>query len=191
MESAKAVLDLITYLTQMVKGIFEAIEGLGTIYDARSLEAFIEQQAKACGAVILETGLRLRTKGLARPRSQPCPCGRRQHYVGQRSRPVTAVLGVVDISERHYYQCDQCGAVSYFGDDLRGASDFSQLAEERIAIAGKDMSFQKAANNLFRLGVLKVAASTVRKVCGRVGAAHARAARPGGGPTTHAGRTQG
>ncbi len=168
MESAKAVLDLIAYVTQMVKRIFEAIEGLGRIYDARSLEVFIEQQAKAFGAVILETGLRLRAKGLARPRSQPCPCGRCQHYVGQRPRPVTAVLGVIDVSERHYYQCDQCGAVSYFGDDLRGDSDFSQLAEERIAIAGKDMSFQKAANNLFRLGV-GAAASTVRMVCARVG----------------------
>ena len=46
------------------------------------------------------------------------------------------MLGVIEMSERHYYQCGQCGAVGYFGDDLRGESDFSQRAEERIAIAG-------------------------------------------------------
>lgn len=170
MESAKAVLDFIAYLTQMVKRIFEAIEGFGQTYDARSLEAFVEQQAKALGAVILETGWRLRMSDAQRPRSMPCSCGRRQHYIGPRPRALTSVLGVIEMPERHYYQCDQCGAVGYFGDDLRGESDFSQLAEERIAIAGKDMSFQKAATNLSRLGVLKVAASTVRNVCVRVGA---------------------
>ncbi|GMV83108.1 MAG: hypothetical protein AMXMBFR7_42920 [Planctomycetota bacterium] len=40
---------------------------------------------------------------------------------------------------------------------------------ERIAIAGKDMGFQKASQNLERLGILSVAASTVRKVCARLG----------------------
>lgn len=170
MESAKAVLDLITYVTAMVKRIFEAVEGLGKIHDARSLEALVEQQVKALGAVILEMGLILRMKQSSRSRSQPCPCGRRQHYVGLRPREVTTVLGAIELSERHYYQCDQCSAVSFTGDELRGDSDFSQLAEERIAIAGKDMSFQKAANNLSRLGILDVAASTVRSVCARVGA---------------------
>jgi hypothetical protein len=82
---------------------------------------------------------------------------------------LTTVLGRIDVTERHYYQCDQCGEVSYTGDALRGATDFSQLAEERIALTGNELAYQKAAHTLARLGLFEVAASTVRQVCLRMG----------------------
>jgi hypothetical protein len=169
MDSAKAVLDLIVYVAQMVKRIFDATEGLGRTHDERSLEKFVEDQVKAFGAVVLELALQFRQREIQRPRSLPCDCGRRKHYVGQRPRALTTVLGKIDVSERHYYQCDQCKSVGYLGDEMRGASGYSQLAEERIAIAGKELSFQKAAGALERLGILKIAASSVRKVCARLG----------------------
>jgi hypothetical protein len=169
MESAKIIADLMVFFAQMIKRIVEAVEGLGKRYDARSLEAYVEEQCKALGAVTLETCLRLRMKGQTPSSSLSCVCGRRKHYLGPRPREVQAVLGKIQLEERYYYRCDQCGAVEYLGDELRGASHFSPLAEERIAIAGKEGAFAKAAEQLQRLGVLCVAASTVRQVCARLG----------------------
>jgi hypothetical protein len=171
MESAKAVLDLIAYVHQMIKRIFDAFENFGKTYDARSLEAFVEAQAKAFGAVLFETALRLKMASQPRPKSLPCPCGRRQHFVGTRPRSLITVMGAIDVSERHYFQCDQCKKVGYSGDMLRGATDFSQLAEERLAMTGKEMAFQKAAHHLERMGLFKISASTIRDVCARTGQA--------------------
>jgi hypothetical protein len=80
------------------------------------------------------------------------------------------VVGELNMAERHYYRCDHCKAEGYWGDDLRGQSDFTQLAEDRIAVAGKDGAFKQAQATLERLGVCRVAASTVRDVCMRLGA---------------------
>jgi len=63
-----------------------------------------------------------------------------------------------------------CGAEEYWGDELRGQSDFTQLAEDRIAVAGKNGAFKQAAATLRRLGICEVASSTVRNVCMRLGA---------------------
>jgi hypothetical protein len=52
---------------------------------------------------------------------------------------------------------------------MRGDTEFTQLAEERIAVAGKENAFAKAAKLLKRLGVIEAAGSTVRKVCVRLG----------------------
>src|SRR5258706_8531251 len=75
----------------------------------------------------------------------------------------------MDVSNRHYYHCDQCGSVTYLGDELRGCCSFSQLAEERIALAGKDGAFEKSAALLKGLGAAEINATTVRDVCVRLG----------------------
>ena len=170
MDSARVVLDLMSFFIQVVKNVIKAVEGMGTLYDARSLEAEVERQCKALGAVLLETCWRLRMKEKRRPRSLPCKCGPVQHWKGVCPRTVRGVLGELNLDERHYYRCDHCGADAVWGDDLRGQSDFTQLAEERVAVAGKDGAFQQAATTLRRMGVCTVAASTVRKVCVRLGA---------------------
>jgi hypothetical protein len=55
--------------------------------------------------------------------------------------------------ERYYYRCDGCGAMGWVGDEMRGDTEFTQLAEEQIAIAGKENAFAKAAKLLKRLGL--------------------------------------
>ena len=169
MNSAQATLDLISFLGQMIKRIFDAISGLGTVHDARSLEAYVMAQCKALGAVILEMGLKLRSQGLAVPMSRPCACGHRQHHKGKRPRQIRSTLGPVNLEERHYYHCDPCKAGSYWGEELRGSADFSQLAEDQIAWMGKEGAFDQAAKNLKHLGLFDVVATTVRNICNRLG----------------------
>lgn len=169
MDSATALADLMAFFAQAMKRIFEAVGKFGTEYDARSLEAYVEEQMKALGAVLLETAWRVRMKGRGVPRSRPCVCGRVKHYIGRRPCTVRGVVGLLELDERHYYRCDQCGATEFVGDELRGASEFTALAEERIALAGKDGAYAGAARLLRRLGVIAVAGSTVRKVCVRLG----------------------
>lgn len=169
MNSAIVLADLITFFGQAMKRIFEAVEKFGTQYDARSLEAFVEEQMKSVGAVILEAAWRLRMKGRCIPRNLPCACGHVKHCMGKRPVTVRGVVGALELDERYYYHCDHCQAAEFIGDELRGASEFTQLAEERIALAGKDGAFAKSAVLLERLGVICVAASTVRKVCVRLG----------------------
>ncbi len=171
MNSAQATLDLISFFAETIKRIFEAIAGLGKTHDPRSLEAYVLAQCKALGAVILERGLALRGQSLAVPMSQPCPCGHRQHHKGKRPREVRSTLGPVTLEERHYYHCDHCKAGSYWGEELRGSTDFSPLAEDQIAWMGKEGAFDQAAKNLKHLGLFEVAASTVRDICNRLGKA--------------------
>lgn len=170
MDSAAAIADLMSFFAQMVRRILKAVEGFGTVYDARSLEAEVEAQCKALAAVVLETCWRLRMKARPGPSSLPCACGQVKHWKERRPRVLRGVVGELNLEERHYYRCDHCGAEGYWGDELRGQSDFTQLAEERIAVAGKDGAFRQAAATLRRLGIIEVAGSTVRKVCLRLGA---------------------
>lgn len=169
MDSACALADLIVFFGQVVKRIFEAVEKLGTEYDARSLENYVEQQMKALGAVLLETALRIRMKTRSLPLSLPCACGHRQHCMGKQPLTVRGVLGKIELEERYYYYCDHCKAAQFLGDELRGETEFTQLAEERMALAGQGGAYAKAAKLLKRWGIIEVAASTVRNVCVRVG----------------------
>lgn len=169
MDSAAAMADLMVFCVQMIKRIFEAVGKYGQEYDARSLEAYVEQEIKALGAVLLETAWRIRVKGRGRPSSRPCNCGCVKHYVDLRPCTVRGVVGEIALDERYYYRCDQCGATEFIGDELRGVSKFTELAEERIALAGKDGAYGRASQLLKRLGVISVAGSTIRKVCVRLG----------------------
>ncbi len=171
MNSAKAALDLIPYFAEMIKRIFEAIAGLGNTHDPRSLEAYVMAQCKALGAVILELGLKLRSQNRAVPMSLACACGHRQHHKGKRPREIRSTLGALNLEERHYYHYGHCNAVSYWGEELRGSTDFSHLAEDQIAWMGKEGAFDQAAKNLKHLGLFEVAASTVRNICKRLGKA--------------------
>jgi len=170
MKSAKVVLELMSFFMQMVKNVLAAMEGFGTIHDARSLEAYVEAQSKALGVVLYEVCWRLRQEERVVPKSLPCACGQRQHHKGVRARQLRTVLGTLNEDWRHYFHCDHCKKGTYWGDELRGDSDFSQLAEERIAFLGKDAAYEQGAETLQHLGIMEIAASTIRKVCLRVGA---------------------
>jgi hypothetical protein len=169
MTSADALFDLIRFFGEVVKRIFEAVDKLGTEYDARSLESYVEQQVKALGAVVLETALRLRMQSRPLPDSLPCKCGHRKHCMGQHPKTVRGILGPIELQERYYYYCDHCQAAEFLGDELRGVTEFTPLAEDRMAQAGKDAAYEKAAKLLKRWGMLEVAGSTIRKVCVRLG----------------------
>jgi hypothetical protein len=129
----------------------------------------VEAQGKALSVVTMETCWRIRMQDRPVPISRPCACGQVKHHKGRRPRDIRTVLGTLTLEERHYYQCDHCQAVEYLGDELRGAGDFSQLAEDRIAFMGKDGAFEQAAEALKHLGLLELAASTVRDTCQRLG----------------------
>ena len=170
MDSACALADLIIFFGQVVKRIFEAVGKLGVEFDRCSLEAYVQQQMNALGAVALEAALRLRMKARVVPVSRPCGCGQVKHCMGKRPKTIRGVLGEIELSERYYYYCEHCQAAEFLGDELRGETDFTQLAEERMALAGKDGAYEKAAQLLKRWGMLEVAGSTIRKVCMRLGA---------------------
>jgi len=169
MDSAQAMTDLMVFFAQAVKRIFEAVGKLRREYDARSLELFVEQEMKALGALVLEAALCLRGKERTVPKSLPCQCGRVKHRIGRRPRTVRGILGQIELSQRWYYRCDSCGAQEFTGDELRGSSDFTQLAEERIVALGKEGAYGKARKLLRRLGLLEITGSTIRKVCVRLG----------------------
>jgi hypothetical protein len=170
LKSAQAILDLMSFFVQMVKNVLQAMEGFGTTYDARSLEAYVEAQGKAIALVTYETCWRMRMQERAVPKSLPCACGQRQHHKGVRTREMRTVLGAMNLDTRQYFYCDHCQRSTYQGDELRGEGDFSQLAEDRLAFMGKDGAFESAAEVLHHLGLLTVAASTIRDVCNRLGA---------------------
>lgn len=169
MKSAKAILDLMSFFVQMVKNVLQALEGLGTIHDARSLEAYVEAQGKALALVMYEVCWRIRMQDRPVPKSLACPCGHRQHNKGVRERQMRTVLGTMNLDARHYFYCDHCKASTYWGDELRGHTDFSQLAEDRLAFMGKDGAFEHAAEALKHLGLLEVAPSTIEDVCQQLG----------------------
>jgi hypothetical protein len=169
MDSAKIVVNLMEFFTQQVKRVVEAVEQFGEEYDARSLEAYVEAQSKALGAVLLESCWQLRVQEQTPPPSLPCPCGRVQHHWGRRPRAVRSVMGEINLEERHYYHCDDCGEGRFTGDELRGSGNFTQLAEERLAFAGKEGAFVKGAESLERLAGMKVSPDTVQNVCKRTG----------------------
>jgi hypothetical protein len=170
LKSAKAILDLMSFFVQMVKNVLAAMESFEKTHDARSLEAYVEAQNKALGLVIYETCWRIRQQERKVPKSLPCPCGHRQHHKGERSRTLITVLGALNQDWRHYFYCDHCHAATYWGDELRGETDYSQLTEDRIAFVGKDEAYEQASQALKHLGILEVAGSTVRDVCKRLGA---------------------
>jgi hypothetical protein len=168
-DSASALADLIVFFGQVVKRIFMAAMKLNTEYDGLSLEGYVEEQMKALGAVVLESALRQRMLCQPHPDSLPCACGHTVHNMGKRPGTVHGVLGEIELPERYYYYCDHCKATRWVGDELRGETNYTPLAEERMALVGKEKAYAKAAQLLERLGIIKVAASTVRNVCMRLG----------------------
>jgi hypothetical protein len=157
------------FAAKMLQRIWAAFEKYGKDCDPRLLETLIEQEVKALGAAILEVGWRLRMQGRPVPPHLACTCGHVQHRIGRRPITLQGVLGPVELTERYYYRCDRCRASGFWGDDLRGAGRYTQLAEERMALVGKEMPYQKASELLRRLEILEAAGSTIRKVCVRLG----------------------
>jgi hypothetical protein len=168
LKSAKAILDLMSFFVQMVKNVLEAVESFETMHDARSLESYIEAQAKVLGVVMMELCWKIRMQERPLPVSLACACGHVKHRKGKRSRELRTVMGTMTLEERHGYRCDRCGSAEYWGDDLRGATDFSQLAEDRLAFMGKDGAFEQSSEALKHLGLFDVAGSTIRDVCMRL-----------------------
>lgn len=169
MDSAKIVVNLMGFFSAQVKGVVEAVENFEKTHDARSLEAYVEAQSKAIGAVMLESCWQLRMIEQSPPPSLPCACGKLQHHWGKRPRAVRSVLGDINLSERHYYHCDHCSRSHFAGDELRGSGNFTQLAEERLAFAGKEGAFAKGAESLARLAGMNVSPDTVQQACKRTG----------------------
>lgn len=166
--SAKLVLELTSFFTKTVERVVEAAVGYGSLHDARSFEATVKQQVDALGAVLMESTWVMRMQEQQIPSSLPCECGLHKHKKGRMPRTIETVLGTVELKERYYFRCDKCGSSEVLGDELRGFSDYSQLAEERMAYAGKEDEFEKAAETLEHQGILKVTGATIRRVCLRL-----------------------
>ena len=61
-----------SFFIQMVKNILQAMEGFETVYDARSLEAYVEAQGKALALVTYEACWKIRMQERPVPVSLPC-----------------------------------------------------------------------------------------------------------------------
>jgi hypothetical protein len=171
MESARLIADLTVFFVQTVRRILEAVGKLDQEYDAASLEEFVRGELRALGAVVFEGALALRGREEPREALRACACGGRQVRQGRAERTIRTTLGPVTLTERFRYRCRKCGAVSFSGDELRGAGDFSELAERLISYTGQAVGgmFAQAQATLRRLLGLEVTARTVEAVSLRRG----------------------
>jgi hypothetical protein len=169
MESTGIDSDLTSFFGVVVRQINTAVGELGTRRDARSVERLVIEQSHALGALMLEKALQ--KKGLENPPvpSLPCGCGHRMHRKYKRPMVLRCVIGNINLTERYYYRCDNCKSTRFVGDEMRGHSVYSALADDLIAYVGIEHPFAKAVEILQHVAFFVVAASTVRKVCGRLG----------------------
>lgn len=176
MESAGTDSDLTSFLSEANRKVSMAVDELGTHGDARAVERLVIGQSHALGALMLEKALQRKGLETAPPVSLPCGCGRRMHRKYKRPMVLRCVIGAINVTERHYYRCDNCMSTRFVGDEMRGHSVYSALADDLIAYVGIEHPFAKAAEILRHVAFFVVAASTVRKVCARLG----RSLRNGG-----------
>jgi hypothetical protein len=72
--------------------------------------------------------------------------------MGNRLVTMRGVIGALELDERYYNHCDHCQAAEFTGNELGGNRVFTQLAEERMALLGKDGTYAKSAALIERLG---------------------------------------
>ena len=120
-------------------------------WDLEALETATRAALHQAGAKLLEQLLE------APPRAepeQPCDCGRRARYRGQRPKKIKTVLGEVEI-ERPYYLC-AAGHQGQFPCDREldvEDTQYSPGVRRMMALVGSESSFEGGREQLRRLAV--------------------------------------
>jgi len=125
----------------------------------------------AAGATILE-GL-INTIGSGQ-REEPlvCTCGHKMESNGLRVKEVLTILGPVSY-KRSMYQCPDCGAVRYPGDEVLDVEDTTRSPGVRrmMARAGSNDTFKEAKEDLRIYAGIEVSAKDIERVAEGTGEA--------------------
>lgn len=137
--------------------------------DLEAWEAALRSAVLALGADLLAELLAQVGSGR---RGEPllCECGGRMESRGLRSKPLLTILGPVAF-RRSLFQCPQCHATRYPGDELLDVVETSRSPGLRrmMARAGSRSTFKDGRDDLAIYAGIQVSAKDVERVAERVG----------------------
>jgi hypothetical protein len=160
-------MDVITGAQDVLKSLERA--GTKLPEDVNAAEKIIAEHCRAIAAKGLELHLAKKKLGYEGS-SRPCPCGRRQKFVGYRPRTLATTLGSVSF-ERAYYLCGDCGCSCCPYDQACGlgsAQESAELAQAATLLAVHD-PFSPSATILHRLIHQRLSDRTINRLTHRVG----------------------
>ena len=104
-------------------------------------------------------------------RTLACPCGQQAHYREQRSKPMLAVVGLVEVL-RPYYLCAHCGVGQIPADvelDIEN-TEFSPGVRRMQAVVGQEAPFDHGRQQMKVLAGLEVTTKSVERTAEAIGA---------------------
>jgi len=138
-------------------------------FDLEAVEGALRAAVLAAGGRLL--GELLEGVGSGR-RGEPviCKCGKRMESRGLRRKDLSTILG--DVSwRRSMFQCSQCGATHYPGDEELDVRDtgYSPALRRMMARMGAKSTFNEASEDLRICAEVRVTAKAVERVAETVG----------------------
>ena len=165
MDTETVLAHILPEVTKLLKVALDALaqQTHPTFYH---LEEGTQALLPRIGQVVLQAGVDAQGSGLEGP-GRACACGGTQQY-HDRSRPlsVTSSLGVIQLVQRAYYRCPDCGRHQFPLDDTLGpgrAGRMSRYLQEHCAWLLALLPAQTARQTLVRFGWPQVAVSQVRE----------------------------
>ena len=139
--------------------------------DLESIEQALRTAVLAAGASILSELL----AGIGSGRQQQpvlCTCGTTMVSLGRKSKPLLTILGEVEFT-RSLFQCPQCAATRFPGDELLDVVGTSRSPSLRrmMARAGSRSTFKEAQQDLAVYAGINVSAKDVERVAEATGEA--------------------
>ena len=104
-------------------------------------------------------------------RTLACPCGQQAHYRERRSKPMLAVVGLVEVL-RPYYLCAHCGVGQIPADvelDIEN-TEFSPGVRRMQAVVGQEAPFDHGREQMKVLAGLEVTTKSVERTAEAIGA---------------------
>lgn len=147
---------------------------------AEELQTYSEEMAREGGVMAIEEEMRSilqavgaqglgkvlskQEEGKPRQRQIACPCGKTASYIRERTAKVLSVFGWVSY-QRGYYLCADCQKGQAPLDQAFGLSAGQVTAGlgSLLALAGTEVSFEKAQRKIERFLKLEISDNTVRK----------------------------
>ena len=167
-KTAAAIQQEVAQEVEQLLAVIFAARRKNQRWDLEALETATRAALHQAGAKLLEQLLE------APPRAepeQPCDCGRRARYRGQRPKKIKTVLGEVEI-ERPYYLC-AAGHQGQFPCDREldvEDTQYSPGVRRMMALVGSESSFEGGREQLRRLAGLEVTTKAVERGAEAIGA---------------------
>ena len=144
----------------------------------RNNQVDLESIEQALRAAVLSAGTSILAEllaGLGSGRQQEpvlCGCGVTMISLGRKSKPLLTILGEVEFT-RSLFQCPQCGATRFPGDELLDVVGTSRSPSLRrmMARAGSRSTFKEAQQDLAVYAGISVSAKDVERVAEATGEA--------------------